>query len=353
MTVPGRALLVTALAAAALALPTPAAAESLGFNNARQLVETGGKTYALVWLDSERRVVVGERRVGGSSFNSETVVAEGAASTPAIAGRERVLAVAWVSGGSVYARVRVDGVWRPAERLGDGAAPSLAAAGGRLGIVWHSRDESQILFSRRTTRGSGSWSAPVTLARGSGERVSFAGLAGSGSRFAAAWKRGDRGGWEVELRRSGDRGAHWGATRSLGEGGDPAVCVTGTSRIWVGLQRRGGGISVLSSTDGGATFATRSVGEGWFAHLSCSRSRALVSWEQTRYPPQHPDESEKSFGLARVSAAGAVTALPSPARSYVASPTALLHGTRAVVAWIDTSDGRGLFGTLRLATVAL
>lgn len=353
MTVPGRSVLAIALATVALALPAPAAAESLGFNNARQLVETGAKTYALVWLDGERRVVVGERRVDGSAFTSERIVSEGGTSTPAITVRGGTLAVAWVSGGSVYARVRVGGAWRPAERLGAGAAPSLAAVNGTLGIVWHSRDESRILFSRRTTGGFGSWSAPVTLASGSGERVSFAGLAGSGSRFAAAWKRGDRGGWKVELRRSGDRGAHWGASRSLGEGGDPAVCLTGASRIWVGLQRRGGGISLLSSTDGGATFATRSVGDGWFAHLSCSRSRALVAWEQTRYPPQHPDESAKSFGLARVSAAGVVTALPSPASSHVASPTALLHGKRAVVAWIDTSGGRGLFGKLRLATVAL
>ena len=352
MTVPGR-ILVTALAAVALALPAPAAAESLGFNNARQLVETGGGTIALVWLDGERRVIVGERRAGASAFSSETVVAEGAASTPAIAARGETLAVAWVSGGSVHARLRVAGVWRPAEWLGAGAAPSLAAASGRLGIVWHSRGEGEILFAHRSTGVSGAWSAPATLVAGSGERVSFASLAGAGSRFAAVWKRGDRGGWAVELRRSGNRGTSWGAARSLGEGGDPAVCLTGKSRVWVGLQRRGGGISVLSSGDGGATFATRPVGEGWFAHLSCSRSRALVAWEQTRYPPQHPDESAKSFGLARVSAAGAVTALPSPASSYVASPTALLRGDVAVVAWIDTSDGRGLFGKLRLATVSL
>ncbi|MCC6222205.1 MAG: hypothetical protein IT201_01785 [Thermoleophilia bacterium] len=352
MIAPGRILLVVA-AAVALALPAAAGAESLGFNNARPLVETGGGTVALVWLDDERRVVVGERRAGNSGFDREAVVAEGAVATPAIAARGGTLAVAWASGGSVYARLRVAGVWQPAERLGAGAAPSLAVAKNRLGIVWHARDESEILFARRSTAASGHWSAPSVLAAGAGERVSFASLAGAGSRFAAVWKRGGRGAWEVELRRSADRGSSWGAARSLGEGGDPAVCLAGGSRVWVGLQHLGGGISVLVSADAGATFTTRRVGDGWFAHLSCSRTRTLVAWEQTPYPPQHPDESAKSFGLALVSAGGTLKALDAPASSHVASPTALLRDGVAIAAWIDTSEGRGLSGALRLATVAL
>lgn len=352
MAVSLRVVLAAVASAVALALPAAAGAESLGFNNARQLVETGGGTVALVWLDGGR-VVVGERPAGNSGFGRETVVAEGAVATPAIAARGETLAVAWVSGGSVYARLRVAGLWQPAERLGAGAAPSLAVAKSRLGIVWHARDEGEIVFARRSTGASGSWSAPVTLATGSGERVSFASLAGAGSRFAAVWKRGGAGGWEVELRRSTDRGSSWGAARSLGEGGDPAVCLAGTSRVWVGLQHRGGGISVLRSGDAGATFTTRRVGDGWFAHLSCSRTRTLVAWEQTPYPPRHPDESAKSFGLALVSAGGTVKALDAPASSHVASPTALLRAASAVVAWIDTSEGRGLSGTLRLVTVAL
>jgi hypothetical protein len=359
--------LVSALAGASSARPAPelgggtsavpeaaAGDESLGFNSARQMVKTGESKLAIVWVDARgTQLVIGERSLGSSAL-SRIVLASGTRiQTPALTVHGRTLAVAWVEGGSVYARVRIDGRWLPEERLGAGAAPSLAAARGYLGIAWHSRDAEKVFFSRRAVSPSADWSEPAELARAGAGAVSFASVAGSGQSFVAVWKRGGRSAWKIELSRSDDLGRNWATARTIGAGADPAVCLRGANDVWVGHQTTRGAVFLLHSTDGGRTFASYEVGNGWFAHVSCTTGGVAVAWEQTAYPPMHPDTGVKSFGLAFVSAGGKVTPLPEPATAHVVAPSILAFGTRAAVAWIDTSASSGLIGTLVTDDVSL
>lgn len=343
---------IVLLAALALAASASAAGQSLGFNNARQMVATGPDTFALVWVE-DGDVVLGERRFGARSFARRTIVTSGrGASQPAVARRGDLLVVAWVSEGEIRARVRDGGRWLPADTLGKGAAPSLAAARDAFGLVWH-RDSvgSAVLFSRLGA--SGSWSAPVTLASGRGDTVAFASIAGGGERFVAVWKRGGgASGWSVELVHSGDGGRRWSRAVTPGSGADPAVCITGRRGVWVAHQTLGR-IVVLRSNDNGHSFRREDVGDGWFAHLSCDKWKATIAWEQTTYPPRHPDTSVKSFGLAQVSPGLQVTSEPSPASANVVAATALVAGNRRVYAWIDVSaSSTPLVGTLRVVSPA-
>lgn len=340
------------LAAPALAAPASAAGQSLGFNNTRQMVATGPNTFALVWVEGGS-VVLGERRFGALAFANWTTVASGQrVSQPAIARRGDLLVIAWVDEGEVKARVRDGSRWLPTDTLGEGAAPSLAATRDAFGLVWHRTSAgSAVLFSRLGE--SGSWSTPVTLASGRGDTVAFASIAGGGQRFVAVWKRGGGGsGWDVELVRSGDSGRHWSRTVTLGSGADPAVCITGQRGVWVAHQTLGR-IVILRSNDSGRSFRRQDVGEGWFAHLSCDREKATVAWEQTAYPPRHPDASVKSFGLAQVGPSLQVISEPSPASANVVAATVLATGNHRVYAWIDvSSSSTPLVGTLRVVSPA-
>lgn len=340
---------IVLLAAPTLAAPASAAEQSLGFNNTRQMVATGPDTFALVWVE-DGKVVLGERRFGALAFTSRTIVASGRrVSQPAVARRGDLLVVAWADEGEIRARIRGGSRWLPADTLGEGAAPSLAATRDAFGLVWHRAGAgTAVLFSHLGA--SGGWSTPVELASGRGDTVAFASIAGGGERFVAVWKRGGGSGWDVELVRSGDGGRHWSRAVTVGGGADPAVCVTGQRGVWVAHQTLGR-IVVLRSDDGGRTFRRQDVGEGWFAHLSCNRGKATVAWEQTAYPPRHPDTSVKSFGLAQVNPSLQVTSEPSPASANVVAATVLVTANHRVYAWIDVSaSSTPLVGTLRVVS---
>ena len=62
---------------------------------------------------------------------------------------------------------------------------------------------------------------------------------------------------------------------------DPTVCTGDNGVVWLAHHGKGK-ITVLRSTDGGATWgAGQTVGDGWFPRMSCdSEGNMILGWEQ-------------------------------------------------------------------------
>lgn len=256
----------------------------LGFNNAEQVVENGDGSM-MVWLSGDA-VVVAERSKDGTVTSTKTV-ATGILQLPSIAKSGDAVAVGWTSGRgtstTVNAVVSTNGgkTFGGAVSLGAGTGLSLSADNGVVVAVWHKESTdgtAQILFSRYT----GSWSAATRVDTSTAAPL-WSAVDVQGGNVFVTWRDNRTGDYSIWLRRSTDGGATWQAEQHIvtATSGDPDVCATSDGQVWVAHHGRGN-ISLLHSTDNGATFGTdQSIGKGFFAHLSCTEKGTAVAWEYT------------------------------------------------------------------------
>ncbi|MCC6339698.1 MAG: exo-alpha-sialidase [Acidimicrobiia bacterium] len=340
---------------------------ALGFNNAEQVVDAGDGGTLLV-LVSEGELLLVERDPEGSVSGSRTL-AEGDITLPAVAKAGATVAVAWVQERRVRIVVSGDAgaTFGPAKVLGAGAGPSVSVSGGRVVAVWHQGSEAAARPGGRpgphrsaepaadagvwsAWYESGAWSSPARVDGSTGTPL-WAAVAASGDDVIVTWRDDrDGGAYRVWVRRSTDGGRTWhGEQQVVADlSGDPDVCTADGKTVWLAHHGKGH-ISLLRSTDGGATFrALGEIGDGYFAHLACGADRVGVAWEATT---EGHKASGKKAGWAVFGSDGAGLGHGEIDDGSTGAATVHLAGSTAELLWIVTGDDP-LTGALRHAVLA-
>ena len=327
---------------------------SLGFNNADQVVEAIGGGTNLVWVTSENELQFVTRSKQGQITSTLTLV-EAPVSLPAIARYETLVSVGWVEQTEKTPSIRVsvsnDGGahFDEAVTLGTGSGLSLAASDGKIVAVWHDDTDpeaSQILLSEYS---DGAWSSPTRVDQSDAAPL-WASVAMEGEDIYVTWRDNRDGTYKVWLRRYTD-GA-WQEEQNLNSqnSADPDLCVKGD---YVAVAHQGkGDITLLQSTDGGVTFSSGvTVGQGYFAHLSCSDKATAIAWE---YSTGTAKATDKQAGWALYTNTGTLIGNGIFEDVNVAATTVYLTPTSLFVEflWILVGD-EPLVGTLRHHTLSL
>lgn len=269
-------------------------AMSLGFNNAEQVVARDNGSLLVAIVDDD--VVVMTRNAVGDVTATQTI-ATGNVDLPAISISGETVAVGWteVSGRNMSVRVALsfDGAVRfdDAMTLGTGNGLSLAATQGKIFAAWHEgiekRGSTKIML--RVFQ-DGEWTAAQRVDASTAAPV-WAAIDAFDEKVTVVWRDNREGDYTVWLRRSDDAGVTWRDEQQLVElkSGDPDVCITDDDHVWV-AHHGTGDVTLLHSQDGGATFESRAIGDGWFAHLSCTDDAVAVAWEETSGPAQSEDK---------------------------------------------------------------
>lgn len=257
---------------------------SLGFNNAEQIVENGEGTSMVAVVDGSTLLV--SRSSDGDVVETRTLGGD-AAMLPAISRDGNLVAVGWSEAGQgrgVKVIVSQNGgrTFGAVEEIGRGTGLSLSASAGRIVAVWHEGTKSTASKIRFALFNGTQWSDVVRVDESDATPL-WASVFLQDEKVFVTWRDNrDDGYYSIWLRRSLNLGEDWEDEQHVVEevSGDPDICVT-DERVWIAHQGHGK-ISYLYSVNGGETFGDGEVvGDGWFAHLSCSDDVVVVAWEQT------------------------------------------------------------------------
>lgn len=325
---------------------------SLGFNNAEQIVEAGEDSSFIIWVAGSK-LYLATRDDKGSVTNTQ-VLAEGDIKLPAITKSGQNIAVAWSQQNQVYAKVSSDdgSTFSGASRLGDGTGPSLASDNGRIVAVWHDGQEgnspSSIMFASNS---GNSWSSTSRIDT-SDKTPLWAAVAIKGEKIFATW-RDNRGGkaYTIWLRRSLDGEKTWQTEQNIETEitGDPDICTVDGQTVWVAEHGKKE-IWLMKSTDGGVNFsAGKSIGNGYFAHLSCSDSSVGVAWESTT---EGAKAKNKKVGWAIYNREDKLVGQAEITDGDTAASTIYIRDNFADVVWLKVGEDP-LSGTLRHSMLTL
>lgn len=279
---------------------------NIGFNNAAQVVTDSDGTQHYVFVTGSRVVMHGSATGSAADVEPSAVSSgQGRVSLTAIAAADGIIVIGWTETArgdqtSVYLSESADGgaTWSPPRLLEAGASGlSLAASGGTVVAAWFVGDEaaSEIHVASRD-RESGEWTSPIRV-DGSDAAPLWPAVAASGESVWVTWRDNRDGAYHVYLRRSTDGGATWSSEQEVTRTntGDPTVCAGDNGVVWLAHHGRGK-ITVLRSTDGGATFAEPAVvGNGWFPRLSCEADGDMIlGWEQSEGMDPKADDSKQA-----------------------------------------------------------
>lgn len=185
----------------------------------------------------------GALHVRSRRSGEDEVVARGAG-TYALAGTEAGLALAYVSGNAVYARVRTATGWGPASLLAQNAGPIPGAyawsRGGdlRAAVAWHLRDGGG---SFTATWDGTRWTSPRRLDDGTSRAAEFPAITGDGQgRLWAAWReQASTRGKQIRFAEASRPDAPWKLLSLVVPGADPALGYDGESLV-LGYQHMWG-----------------------------------------------------------------------------------------------------------------
>jgi hypothetical protein len=172
-------------------------------------------------------------------------------------------------------------------------------------------------------------------------------IAASGTTVIAAWEDFIAGNSKpnIFVARSTDSGATFGSPLTFSNGTstprNPKIAISGTTVLVVWEDNRGAGydISMVRSTDGGATFSTTTVfstfGNSFDPQVAIQGTTVLVSWE---------DISTLNYEvlIARSTDGGVTFASPlnlSNNSGGSVNPQIMTSGTTVIVAWEDSTPG--------------
>jgi hypothetical protein len=327
---------------------------SLGFNNAEQVVEGVIGTTNMAWVtsDDELQFVVRSKR---GAVSSALTLAEGPIILPALARYGDLVAVGRVEQvgrtQTIIVNVSSDGGVNFSEdaTLGTGSGISLAAVDGKIIAVWHDDTDpaaTQILLSEYS---EGVWSSSTRVDESDATPL-WASVTAEGENIYVTWRDNRSGTKNVWLRRY--TGGVWQDEQNVNtaSSADPDICVKGN---YVAIAHQGGGdITLLQSTDGGVTFASGLVvGQGFFAHLSCTDKVTAVAWE---YSTSSAKATDKQPGWAIYSNSGTLIGSGLFDDVGVGATTVHLSPTSSLAEflWIQTGD-EPLLGTLRHEVLGL
>lgn len=325
---------------------------SLGFNNAEQIVDAGNGSTFVVWV-SDGKLILATRDNSGAVTKTQTL-AEGQITLPAIAKSGNIFAVAWSQQNTVKAVVSKDGgsTFGKIYTLGNGTGSSIAADNGKVVAVWHNGKEgsspSEIMFSKHS---GSSWSSAARIDK-SDKTPLWASVSYKDDNVFAVW-RDNRGGraYTIWLRRSADGGQTWQTEQNIVSdfSGDPDICTADGKTVWIAHHGKGK-ISLIKSSDGAVNFGSSvTVGDGYFAHLSCTNSLVGVAWESTQ---EDAKAKNKKVGWAIYRTDGTLVGREDISDGDTAASTIYVGDNEAEVLWVKNS-GSPLAGTLRHTILAL
>lgn len=325
---------------------------SIGFNNAEQIVNADGDATFIIWV-AGNKLYLATRDDKGAVTNTQ-VLAEGNIKLPAITKSGQTVAVAWSQQNQVYAKVSSDGgsSFNGASRLGDGTGPSLASDNGKIVAVWHNGQEgnnpSSIMFASNS---GNSWSSSSRIDT-SDKAPLWASVAIKGEKIFATW-RDNRGGkaYTIWLRRSLDGGKNWQSEQNIETEitGDPDICTSDGQTVWIAEHGKKK-IWLMKSTDGGVNFGKgKSIGSGYFAHLSCTDSSVGVAWESTT---ESAKAKNKKVGWAIYNREDKLVGQAEITDGDTAASTIHIRDKLAEIVWLKV-DEDPLSGTLRHSILTL
>lgn len=197
--------------------------------------------------------------------------------------------------------------WSKGKKVSQGTKhaerPSLASGGGNVYAIWvtqtsydnYDATKPRVAYVRvNTSNGAAAaWGSPIKLSAGKG-RVDYPVVAADGNNAYVVWTDSDSG--KMFVSRSSDGGATW-AKKSVGttartdgeEGfaGWPGICADGDNVGVVWLGTNAGRLNYAISQDGGGTYPTTdNLGTGAAANFSWSQCDAVgarigVTWTTT------------------------------------------------------------------------
>jgi BNR repeat-like domain len=181
--------------------------------------------------------------------------------------------------------------------------PSLAAHGNRIDLVWVRGTSTGDLVNYQTSSDAGlTWSPRRELMK-TGAYISTPSVARNAAhKVAVVWSNGRTG--KVRIRVSTDDGATFRPARTVADGDDPSVAISGrTIVVAYGISREGRyDIDVRRSTDNGETWsaATRLGFKAYGAYAHAEGTTVMVGYTQ----------SSDDFVAVRVSADAGLTWAP-------------------------------------------
>ncbi len=269
-------------------------AMSLGFNNAEQVVANGDGSLLVAIVNDD--VVVMTRNAAGDVMDTQTI-ATGNVDLPAIAKSGDTVVVGWTEASGRNMSVQVALSFDDAESFGDavtlgtGNGLSLAATQRKIFAAWHEGIEKMGL-TKIILRvfADGVWSGAQRIDASTAAPV-WAAVDANGDDVMVVWRDNREGDYTVWLRRSDDAGTSWRDEQQIvsAKSGDPDICITDDDHVWV-AHHGAGDVTLLRSENGGATFTSKTLGNGWFAHVSCTNDAVAVAWEETPGPAQSEDK---------------------------------------------------------------
>lgn len=249
-----------------------------------------------------RAILFSRSTDGGATFSPPATLAPAHAKLPAIAARGRgEVYVAWQDssgpGRQILLRRSGDGgkTFEPPQPLAPHAvgtrAPAIALdSSGAVVVVWQGTAEGRAgVALARSPDGGRTFPPPRLVAPGTRERQTPA-VAAADGRIYVVWRDRAAGRWEILFAHSTDGGRTFSPPLNVsgtpGLANVPAIAVDGQGRITVAWQDDRAGtpqIFVARSTDHGATFSppVNASGTSGFAHLpalAASGDRTSLVW---------------------------------------------------------------------------
>ncbi len=324
---------------------------SLGFNNAEQIESLDDQYSWIVWV-AGKKLQLAKRNKEGEVIRIKTI-SQGEIVLPAIAANPKYMGVAWVERNGMQEVVKASISQNAGEDfenpilLGQGSGVSLAANNEEIVAVWHDGKEntsSRVMFSIFK---DGTWSAPIRVDSSTRAAI-WASVFYKNDHIYVTWRDNRKGVYNVWFRISQDGGKTWGKEQQLTtvSGGDPDICVDGNNFVWIAYHTQAQ-IFLIRSRDNGASFEQpQKVGNGWFAHLSCTEKFVAVGWEATNSSPQ---SRNKDAGWAIFNTDGIKITGENIKEGETAATTVYLtpNNNLLEILWIKISGDNPLVGTLR------
>lgn len=325
---------------------------SLGFNNAEQVVK-GDSNNSLLVLVSNNNLILATRNENGAITKTQTL-ASGDIVLPAITRANDIVAIGWSEKNSVKAIISKDGghSFGSATQIGSGTGISLAAENNTAVAVWHDGKESKAPSKIMHSKFSGNTWGNAQRVDSSAKTPLWASVDYANNSIFVTW-RDNRDGkaYDIWTRRSTDNGGSWQAEQKITQdiSGDPDICTPDGKTIWLAHHGKTE-ITLLKSSDGGASYGNpQKVGNGFFAHLSCSDKAVGIAWESTT---QDAKSKNKKVGWAIYNSSDKLVGSKEIEDGDTSASTIYLNSDKAEILWLKNSASP-LVGTLRHTILSL
>ncbi len=227
----------------------------------------------------------------------------------------------------------------------DARAPEVAISGTTAIVTWYRNNGSHnIVQVVRSIDGGATWGA-VTSLSAAGANVNRPQVAIDGSTAIVAWSRYNGANWIAQAARSSDSGATWGSPVDLSTAGSDvnniAVGMSGTNAVVAWPRWNGSNliIQAAASANAGTSWATPvnvslTLQSADFVQVALSGSVGVITWQRS-------DGSNTIVQAANSSDGGATWGTPvslSTAGANATDPQVAVSGSSAVITWVR-NDG--------------